>query len=63
MGCEVWQRTVTQFLDDTSHEPISRIAASTRELKWIVSLLDIVKERMYSKMLGAGEVKRRSLKP
>ena len=28
-----WQRTVKQFLDDTRHEPISRISASTRELR------------------------------
>ena len=35
-GGEVWQRAVTQFLDDTMHEPISRISASTRELKRIV---------------------------
>ena len=64
LGCEVWQRTVTQFLDDTRHEPVSRISVCTRELKRIVSLFETVQERMYSKMLelgegGRGGVKRR----
>ena len=62
VGSQVWQRAVAQFLDDTKQEPISRISASTRELKRIVSLFEIVKEKMYSEMLGAGVVKRRSLK-
>ena len=60
---EVWQRAVTEFLDDTRHEPISRIPGCIRELNRIVSLFETVKERMYSKMLGAGGregVKRRS---
>ena len=54
-GDEGWQRTVMQFLDDTRHEPISRISVSTRRaLRRILSLFERVKEKMYSKMLGAG---------
>ena len=40
-----WLRTVTQFLDDTRHGPVSRISASTRELKRIVSLFQSLKKR------------------
>ena len=36
---EGWQRTVKQFLDDTRREPISRISASTCELRRILSFL------------------------
>ena len=43
----------TQFLDDTRHEPLSRISQSTRELKRIVSFFESVKEKMYSAKLGA----------
>ena len=53
-GDEGRQRAVMQFLDDTNHEPISRISASTRELKRIVSLFESVIEKMYSAMFGAG---------
>ena len=43
IGGEVWQRTVTQFLDDARHELISRIFVCTRKLNRIVSLFEIVK--------------------
>ena len=48
-----WLRAVTHFLDDTRHGPVSRISASTRELKRIVSLFQSVEEEVYSAMLGA----------
>ena len=50
---EGWQRAVVQFLDDTRHKPISRISASTRELKRICLCLRGQK-KMYSAMFGAG---------
>ena len=52
-GGEFWQGTEKQFLDGT-RQPISRISASTRELKRIVSLLESAEDKMYSAMLRAG---------
>ena len=40
-----WQRTVKHFLDDTRHEPISRISASVRELRSILSLFEMIREK------------------
>ena len=57
---EGWQRTAVQFLDDTRHEPISRISASTRELKRIVSLFEREKENVQCDV-WSWEVERRSL--
>ena len=37
---------VKQLLDDIRHEPISRISASTRELRRILSLFERVREKM-----------------
>ena len=51
---EGWQRTVKQFLDDMRHEPISRISASTRELRRIVSLFARARVKMFSVESGAG---------
>ena len=47
------QRTVKQFLGDTRHEPISRISATTRELRRILSLFESVREHL-SVESGAG---------
>ena len=49
-----WQHTVKQFLDDKRHEPISRISASTRELRRILSLFERVREKTFSAESGAG---------
>ena len=49
-----WQRAVKQFLDDTRHESISRISASTRELRWILSLFERARVKMFRVESGAG---------
>ena len=49
---EGWQRTVEQFLDDTRHEPISRISASIRELRRILSVFETMREKMVSNVPG-----------
>ena len=44
---EGWQRTARQFLDDTRHEPVSRISAS-------FSLFERVRVNMFSVESGVG---------
>ena len=46
---EGWQRTVKQFLDDTRHAPVSRISASIRELRRVLSLFEKIREKKESR--------------
>ena len=55
-----WQRSVEQFLDDTRHEPISRISASIRILRRILCLSEKIRqteEKMIGVTRGEGAVR------
>ena len=45
-----WQRTVEQILDDTRHEPMSRISEMVRELNMFLNLEEKIQEKKERKL-------------